>query len=212
MFPVKWNKLQLTVDINFDVVVQSVLLCLCFLGKGRRREKISSSFKRRRRNSRVEAMKHQGSPLICIMYSRRLQREREKLSRLPDATRKWIKLFHHKHPVLNVADSHTQVYHAVSVRGRKEREPSFPSARGKTAREKSSEGEIMKTAEWEWKFFATTSVVEISRRKETWSHSSFNCLLYDRKTQRKRQSIRRELDWIVKSAEKYRVLSIVFDW
>lgn len=79
MFPVKWNKLQLTVDINFDVVVQSVLLC--FLWKGRRRENISSSSKRRRRTSRVVAMKHQGSPLICIMYSRRLQRKRERLAR-----------------------------------------------------------------------------------------------------------------------------------
>lgn len=118
-----------------------------------------------------------GIPLNLHHVLEKTSARERKASRLPDATRKRIKLFHHEHPVLNVADSHTQV---CSLRERTERERTeFSFGERKTVFRR---GNCEKCCEWEGKFFATTSVVEISRRKETWNHSSFDCLLFDRKS------------------------------
>lgn len=162
MFPVKWNKLQLTVDINFDVVVQSVLLCRCFLGKERRRESIPSSFKRRWRNSRVEAMKHQGSPLICIMYSGKASARERKAFEVARCDEEVDQT--------NILLPPTRRYAVQSPWENTTRENRVFLRREGKHREKSSEGEML--GAWEGKtFLRTTSVVEISRRKETRRHS-----------------------------------------
>lgn len=96
MFPVKWNKLQLAVEINFRFVL--------LLSGGKERENLNTES-----GKRVEAMKHQRSPRFAASCIRR--RRREKF--LPDSIRKRKIVPHHKHPVPDYINRHTQVFCAV---------------------------------------------------------------------------------------------------
>lgn len=100
MFPVKWNKLQLAVEINF---VRN-----CAVGQGRR-ERENFNTDRSEGISRVGAVKHQKSPRFASSSCKTTERARESRKSLPDSTGKRRMILHHKHPVM-IAPTPTRRY------------------------------------------------------------------------------------------------------
>lgn len=164
MFPVKWNKLQLTVEINS--LYENVLLLGADDGARERARGFLTPVELR--NSRVEAMKHQESPWFASSIRKSFAMRRKKIvARLKKESR-WKRniILHHKHPVL-IVQTPTRRYFMQSAR------EAFSSERNFLHRENSSwqacsgkRGKCWRDGN-ENRVRKENSVVEVSTKKET---------------------------------------------
>lgn len=164
MFPVKWNKLQLRVEINF---VACMKMCCFFVGPTRLREQARGlNTVEVRRNFWVEAMEHRESPWFASTKTSSKWNRGKFLARFNKE--KW-KLFSTETSCAACLSCYTQVYFVQSVR-EVNREKFSSGEKVKKILRRRKKGKMLWGMENEISQRRNRSVVEVSVRKETWRY------------------------------------------